>query len=146
LIHLDRHYWQAGWIASTDDAWDRVAELAQADEWVMDGNYSRTLEPRLRRADVAILLDPPTIQCVGGVLRRMWLDRRKARPDLATGCVERMVPDPQFLYYVATYKRRSRPKVLRRIRDVPRIHFIHLHRRRDARAFLNGLSDKAGRA
>lgn len=140
VIHLDRHYWQPGWVASSNDAWDqKVIELAAADQWIMDGNYSRTLEPRLRRAQAVVLVDPPTIQCLWGVIRRMWFSGHRPRPDLAAGCRERLMPDPQFLYYVASYKRRSRPKVFRRIGEARHVRFHHLRGRSETRAFLRGL-------
>lgn len=140
IVHLDQHYWQPGWVQSSDDVWGRkVAELAAADAWVMDGNYSGTLQLRLQRAQAVVLVDPPTIQCLWGVIRRMWFARRGGRPDLAAGCRERFIPDPQFLYYVATYKRRTRPKVLRRIGEATNVRFHHLRGRDETRAFLRGL-------
>lgn len=139
LVHLDRHFWRPGWEEPTDEEWDRqIVELSRREAWIMDGNYSRTLAPRLERAQVAILLDPPTLQCLWGVIKRsMWL-RERARPDLAKGCEERF-PTPEFLRYVATYKWRSRPKVLRRVREAPHVTLHHLRSRREARAFLAGI-------
>lgn len=143
LIHLDRHFWRPGWVQPPDPVWDeQVAALSGGDAWVMDGHYSRTLEARLTRAQAAVLLDPPTLQCLGGVLRRSLVRRARARPDLAEGCDERL-PTIEFLRYVATYKWRSRPKVLRRIAAAPHVRFYHLRSRAEAARFLSGL--RAGR-
>ena len=44
VIHLDRVYWQPGWVETPKDEWLRkVEEMCAADAWVMDGNYSGTL-------------------------------------------------------------------------------------------------------
>src|SRR5262245_19550670 len=60
VVHLDRHYWSLGWVAPEAAAWRcRVAELAGAEAWVMDGNYSGTFDLRLPRAQALIWLDLP---------------------------------------------------------------------------------------
>jgi adenylate kinase family enzyme len=131
-------------VEPSQDDWDRkVVELAAGDRWIMDGNYSRTLHLRLPRADAVILLDPPTIVCLLGIITRGWLQRRRMRPDLAHGCAEHP-PDLQFLRYVAMYKWRSLPRVLQMVRAAPHARMIHLRSRREARAFLAGLQNGIG--
>jgi adenylate kinase family enzyme len=147
IIHLDRHFWQPGWVEPSDEAWDRnVAELSRGEAWVIDGNYSRTLGPRLERAQAAILLDPPTLQCVWGVVKRATWRRGRIRPDLAEECDEQF-PSLEFLWYVSTYKWRSRPKVLRRVKAASHVTLYHFRSRSEGRAFLAGLrSDVEGRS
>jgi adenylate kinase family enzyme len=136
VIHLDRHYWKHGWVEHTQAEWDRtVSELAGGEQWIMDGNYSRTLQLRIPRAEAAILLDPSVIQCLWGVIRRS-LFGRGLRPDLAEGCDEQM-PGMRFLYWVATYKWRSRPKVVRMLRDAPHVRVFHLRSRKEAATFVD---------
>ena len=139
-IYLDRCFWKPGWEQPSADEFDRtVRALVQGDAWVMDGNYSRTLHLRLPRAQAAVLLDPPTLQCIWGVTQRSLFRRWKSRPDLPEGCREQ-IPDLQFLRYVATYKWRSRPGVLTKVRAAPHVRFYHLKTRRKAAAFLADLS------
>src|SRR5262249_2729981 len=55
VVHLDRHYWSPGWVAPEAAEWRRrVAELAGAEAWVMDGNYSATFDLRLPHAQALI--------------------------------------------------------------------------------------------
>ena len=35
----------------------RLRQILEKDEWIIDGNYSRTIEPRLAACDTAFLLD-----------------------------------------------------------------------------------------
>ena len=68
--HLDQALWRSGWVESPRDAFDaQVAALAEAPRWIieappaprrqrvsgafarLDGNYLRTAELRLRRAE-----------------------------------------------------------------------------------------------
>lgn len=141
VIHLDRHFWRPGWVEPSDEEWDQqVAELSRGEAWIMDGNYSRTLETRLARAQAAVLLDPPVLQCLWGVIQRGMLRRQWPRPDLAEGCAEQM-PSFEFLRYVASYKWRSKPKVLNQIRRA-RVRLYHLRSRTEGRTFLDDLRAK----
>src|ERR1700733_11230557 len=71
VIHLDHAYWRPGWDPPPDDEWDEIApRLAAGDEWIIDGNYSRTVDARARRADVVVFLDYPRVGCLARVLRR----------------------------------------------------------------------------
>lgn len=136
LIHLDRHYWRPGWVEPSSEEWNEtVAGLAARDAWIMDGNYSGTLGLRLPRAEAVVLLDPPTLQCPWGVIRRGLIARGARRPDLAEGCDEKM-PELQFLRYIAGYRRRSRPKVLGMIGEAKHVRFHHLRSRREAANFV----------
>ncbi|WP_243420718.1 AAA family ATPase [Micromonospora globispora] len=136
LIHLDRHYWRPGWVAS-DEARFRaeVAGIAARPAWVMDGNYGATLDLRLPRADLLVLCDPPRLLCLARVLRRRWVHRATPRSDLPAGCPERI--DLEFLRYVWHYPRRSRHRVFAAL-DVatPRPALVRLRRRADVRRWL----------
>lgn len=60
LIHLDAHYWQAGWRKPPREAREeQVAELLRGDTWIMDGNYRGTFATRLAAADTVVLITLP---------------------------------------------------------------------------------------
>lgn len=56
----------------------RLAEIMQLDEWIIDGNYSRTIEVRIKMCDTIILFDLPTKVCMEGATERLG----KARYDV----------------------------------------------------------------
>ncbi|HVZ02541.1 MAG TPA: hypothetical protein VHA35_23750 [Dongiaceae bacterium] len=119
VVHLDRHYWRAGWVAPDETAWQaEVARLIQEPAWVMDGNYSRTMPQRLQMADAVVHLDLPRWLCMLRVLRRIALGHGRCRADVAPGCPERL--DWAFLKWVWNYPRRTRPKTQALLRDFPR--------------------------
>ncbi|MEV4478690.1 AAA family ATPase [Micromonospora coxensis] len=130
LIHLDRHYWRPGWTAARPaDFRAEVAALTAGDSWVMDGNYASTLDLRLPRADLLVLVDPPWPLCLVRVVRRRWARRAASRPDLPDGCPERL--DLDFLRYVPRYPRRSRPRVLAAVAaHAPALPVVRLRSRR----------------
>ncbi len=102
LVHLDQHYWRAGWVEPDEENWrQRVAELIAADAWVMDGNYGSTLPLRLDRADTVIDLELPPWLCVTRVVWRAITQFGRTRTDMAEGCPERL--DPGFFAYTARF-------------------------------------------
>ena len=111
LIHLDKLYWKPNWVETTDKTeWRKtLAEVLRGDEWIIDGNYSSTMEMRLEASDTAILLDLPNYVCAWRVLKRFVLNRKRSRPDMAEGCQEKF--DWEFLKWTWNYPTRSKPRV-----------------------------------
>jgi|GEM_PF-6982669 len=55
VVHLDREFWQPGWVETAKPVWRaRVKELAAGERWIMDGDYGGTLALRMERADTPI--------------------------------------------------------------------------------------------
>jgi adenylate kinase family enzyme len=116
VIHLDARYWKPGWVQPAKPEWAATVEAALGrDAWVMDGNYSGTLERRLAACDTVVFLDLPRRVCLWRVLRRAARYRNRTRPDMAPGCPERF--DLAFLLWIWSYPARTRPKVLRLLRE-----------------------------
>lgn len=124
VIHLDRLYWRAGWEQPSRDEWElTVRRLIERDAWVMDGNYSGTLDLRLAAADAVIFLDLPRALRIRRVLVRRLRYRklryaRRPRPDMAPGCPERLTF--QFLKYLWKYPIEYRPGILRKLETLSR--------------------------
>ena len=116
VLHLDKFYWQSGWTEPSKPDWlTTVGELVRRDSWIMDGNFSGTLEFRFQHCDTIIFLDMPRLLCLWRVTKRRLRYRKRSRPDMADGCDEKL--DPEFIRWVWTYPRRSRPKVVRLIQE-----------------------------
>ena len=56
----------------------RLDEIIRKDRWIIDGNYQRTLEIRLKECDTVFLLDFPVEICLAGAESRIG----KKREDL----------------------------------------------------------------
>ena len=111
VMHLDSHYWQPGWRATPSAAWrTKVRELVAEPAWVMDGNYTSTLDLRLPAADTIVFLDLPRALTLVRVVRRRWRWRGRTRPDMAPGCPERLTA--RFLLWVWRYPHDGRPRLL----------------------------------
>lgn len=102
VLHLDQHYWQPGWVEPDKEDWAKtVNNLIKGDKWIIDGNYTNTIQPRLDRANAIIYLKYHTWKCLCRILKRIWVNRGITRPDMAEGCIERF--DLEFLHYVAVF-------------------------------------------
>jgi adenylate kinase family enzyme len=139
VIHLDVEHWRPGWVETPKDEWARkVGELCGGDSWVIDGNYSSTLEPRLAACDTVVFLDLPRAVCVWRVFKRVLTYRKNTRPDMAEGCHEQF--DLKFLLWVWNYPERTRPKVLallEKYREGKQV--VRLRSSAEVKRFLNQL-------
>ena len=53
----------------------RLGDILSLDHWIIDGNYSRTLERRIEACDTVILFDLPVEVCLDGATSRLGKDR-----------------------------------------------------------------------
>lgn len=54
---------------------ERLSEILSLDSWIIDGNYSRTLERRLVASDTVFLFDLPVEVCLDGATARLGKER-----------------------------------------------------------------------
>lgn len=60
---------------SREDFDSRLSEIFAEDCWIIDGNYSRTLETRIKECDTVFLFDLPTELCLQGAVERLGKGR-----------------------------------------------------------------------
>ena len=114
VIHLDNLYWKPGWVETPRPEFSELQrELVQGEMWIIDGNYSATLDIRLEAADTILYFDLPRRVCLWSVIRRVVTHYGRSRPDLAPGCPEKF--DFGFLLLTWNHRRRSRPGVLQKL-------------------------------
>lgn len=117
LIHLDKIYWQPGWVESDrEDFAARLAGLLEDPAWIVDGNYTSHLPARFNAADTIIHLDYPRRIHMARVLKRIATSYGRVRFDMAPGCPEQL--DLEFLIFCWTFQKVQRPKLLAQIERV----------------------------
>jgi adenylate kinase family enzyme len=142
VIHLDKLHWKPNWTEPPKDEWQKtVAEALKSDSWIMDGNYSATIEMRIRAADTVVFLDFPRLLCVYRILKRVFLSYGKTRPDMAEDCKEQF--DWVFVKWVWNFPNRSKPRVERLLEQYGNEKtVIRLKSRREVEDFFaNDFSD-----
>ena len=79
LFHLDAIWHKADKTHISRDEFDvRLGEILALESYIIDGNYSRTIERRIAACDTVILFDLPTSVCLDGAMLRIG----KKRPDM----------------------------------------------------------------
>ena len=110
VVHLDQIFWSPGnWKHLEREEFDALLQKElEKPQWILDGNYNRTLEPRLERCDTVIYLDFPRLVSFTGWLRRVIKNWGRARPDMAPGCGEWF--DPEMARWVWNFNKKNRAR------------------------------------
>lgn len=141
VVHLDSLYWKPGWIETPKQDWRKTIEgIITRDSWIMDGNYSGTLDLRLGACDTVIFLDSSRIVCLWRVIKRAMKYRNKSRPDMAPGCPERLRFG--FFLWIWNYQKRTRPEIVRMLKEnAEHKNVIWLRTVEEAETFLTAVSN-----
>ena len=132
LHHLDRMYWNADRTKVDREVFlESLANALESSEWIIDGNYSSTMDQRLQMCDTVIFLDYPTDVCLSGIMER----RGKARTDIPWTEPEQI--DEAFVETVRNYNTQSRPQVLELIEKYRNKQIVIFTSRNQAEDFLH---------
>lgn len=134
LIHLDRIWHRPDRTNISKEEFDaRLREALSGEEWIVDGNYARTIEMRLMACDTVFLFDLPTEVCLAGAQARVG----KAHDDLPW--VEETL-DPEFKQWILDFASGTLPKIyelLERYREGRKI--VVFHSREEADEYLKNV-------
>ncbi len=83
---------------------ERISEVFNKDKWIIDGNYKRTIEIRLKECDTVFLFDLPTKVCLQGATERIG----KGRYDLPW--IETEL-DPEFKKFIEEFPKNTLPYI-----------------------------------
>ena len=76
LYHLDLIWNKPDKTTISREEFDQIlSEIFEEEQWIIDGNYQRTLERRIKEADTIFLLDYPMDVCLGGATTRVGVKR-----------------------------------------------------------------------
>jgi len=142
VIHLDAAYWNASWNPTPQPEWQEiVARLVQQESWIMDGNYSSTMDLRLSIADTVIFLDLPRWLCLWRVIKRRWQYAGKTRPDMAANCPEQI--NWEFIQWIWSYPTRRRTEILAKLSQLaPHQQVFILRSPTQVQQFVNEIANK----
>ena len=114
LIHLDHYYHKPNWEEPEKTEWEKIVHtLVQKSSWIMDGNFSGTMDVRIKSADTIIYLDYPTLKCFWRVIIRIFKYHGIVRSDMANGCKEQF--DLEFLHFVLTFNSKNRKRFIQKL-------------------------------
>lgn len=142
LIHLDQLYWKPNWEEPAKKEWEQIVKsIVNKNSWIIDGNYSGTMDIRIARADTIIFLDINRWICLYRVLKRIFSQYGKVRSDVGNDCPERF--DWDFLRYVFYFPVKKRPKILEKLQKLDKNkRVISLRSTKAVSAFLEDFKVK----
>ena len=77
LFYLDAIWHQPDKTHISREEFDtRLSEILSLDFWIIDGNYSRTVERRIAACDTVFLFDLPLDVCLDGAVSRLGMPRQ----------------------------------------------------------------------
>lgn len=106
LYHLDMMYWNEDKTVVEKSLFrQRLSEVIERGEWIIDGNYGSTMEMRISACDTVFFLDYPLEVCLDGIKQR----RGKPRSDIPWVETEE---DPEFIDFIKNFNAESKPGIL----------------------------------
>ncbi|MDP4133079.1 MAG: topology modulation protein [Bacillota bacterium] len=138
VIHLDKIHWTGNWESIDESKFDcELTTILEKKEWIIDGNYNRTLQKRLKASDTVIYLDYPFYVSLFGALKRIIKGYGKTRLDMGGNCPERL--DLNFLWWIITFRRKNRKKYIDLLSGVGKKKYI-FKKRKETELFVKELS------
>lgn len=107
LFYLDMLYHKPDKTTYSQGEFDeKLACVLERRQWIIDGNYERTLARRVEACDTVFWFDLPTEVCLEGIRAR----RGKPREDMPWIETE---PDEEFIEFVKSFQTGYAPKMAR---------------------------------
>src|SRR5947209_7195042 len=150
--HLERLFWQRGWKAKTRDKRKKILQkLVKKKQWIIEGTYLSSSEPRLEAADTIIFLDISSFLCLRRITKRYlescflrtmkkWYEYqgrfRKIhfRHDIPDGCTDKLTP--YRMLKVLVFPFRGRKKITQKLHVYSSKRIIQLHSLEEVEKFL----------
>lgn len=138
LIHLDQYFWKGNWENMSNNEFDSflIQEL-QKPQWIIDGNYNRTLPIRINYCDTIFYFDFSTIYCILGITIRTIKNYGKNRFDMGGNCPEKF--DINFYKNVILFNRKYRKQQYQILQENRDKNIIIFNNRNQVKKYLQQL-------
>ena len=134
LYHLDAIWHKPDKTHIPREEFDKkIWDIFSADKWIIDGNYKRTIEMRLKQCDTVFLFDLPIDVCLQGATERIG----KGRYDLPW--IETEL-DPEFRKLIEDFPYDTLPYIYDLLDKYKEgRHIVIFRSREEAEEYLNSL-------
>ncbi|MDH6363805.1 adenylate kinase family enzyme [Enterococcus sp. PF1-24] len=132
LHYLDRLWHNDDRTTVSEAEFDQdLTAILQQENWILDGNYLRTLELRLQACDTVFFLDYPVEVCLAGVETRIGKDREDL-PWVETEF------EAEFKQWILDFAKDQRPQICQLLDKYQATKNIFIFKTREAAtAYLN---------
>ena len=141
-VQLDELFWKPNWTESSDEEFfPKIEDALSPDEWVLDGNYTRTIPVKWKRVQMVVYLDLPFHTVLFRVIKRSLI-RSFKNEELWAGNRETIwkqlfTRDSIILWTLNTFHpNRERFEVNSKNPEYSSIKFVRLCSRKEAEDFV----------
>lgn len=108
VVYLDQIWWAPGnWKHVEREAFDAaLAAEMEKPQWILDGNFNRTIQLRLEKCDTVIYLDMNRFICLKNWVGRVIQNWGHHRIDMVEGCNEWF--DPEMAKWIWNFNKQNR--------------------------------------
>lgn len=125
LFHLDRLWHNKDKTTVTNELFDkRLSAILKKDAWILDGDFIRTLDIRLKECDTVFFLDYPLETCLAGVASRIG----KPREDMPWIETEF---DDEFRQWIIDFEEKRLPVITKKLSELGEDKQIYIFKTRD---------------
>lgn len=122
---------------SSEEFDEKLSQILIEERWIIDGNYQRTLEMRLRECDTVFLFDLPKEVCLAGAEARIGTKREdlpwiETEEDLEAG----------FRQWIEDFPTQALPTIYQLLEKYKDKKIIIFKSREEADSYLAGLGSK----
>lgn len=124
LYHLDKYFFKDYWKERDYKEFIIIQqELVNQEQWIIDGNSTKSFEMRYKRADVCLYFNFPRYLCYWRVLKRLFY-KEIAIDDRADNCCEKV--SWSLLKYMWGFEKRVNPILNLLQQNYPDVRFIEI--------------------
>ncbi len=136
LYYLDLVWYGEDCARVSRDEFDaQVIEIMKGDKWILDGNFQRTMEMRVKRCDTVFLLEYPLEVCLAGIRQRVGQKREDFR------WVDREV-NPELVQKAIDFSRDKLPRTYELMKKYLDKDFVVFKTRAEAEEYLEELRER----
>lgn len=142
--YLDMHHWKGDNHMEDEKIFQRkVKELANSEEWIIEGSYKKVAETICPKADIIVLLSLPRFLCVWRILKRLLKYQGKNLPFTSENCTAGRFFSKrtwEHIKWAWQFPSNNEKKFLEIVESLGAKHkLVHLSSNRDVDGFLRGI-------
>jgi len=151
-LEMDALYWKPAWTDSTDEEFfAKLEQELEGEEWILDGNYSRTQPVKWRNVTIIVWVDYSLVRTLWQAVSRAFL-RSLTKEELWPGTGNResfrksFFSKDSIIWWTMTSRNRQRLRYLRIMEDPAHAHLniIRLTSPLEAERFCKSWAEQGG--
>jgi len=140
LHHLDKHFYQSNWASRNYQEFLEIQQrIVNNNLWIVDGNNTKSLEMRYKRADLVLYFNYPRWLCYLRIFKRLFY-KDSAIDDRAEECRETIRLD--LLRYMWSFENMVAERINLLKEKYPQTQFVEIKNNRDLKNFKNTILSK----